>query len=282
MQEIIYKVKNNNRYINSDGVWVRDFTAKQAPFIDINNLFSEDEYGPIYNNESNNAKTRNPNIDSEHIKKQKILIVSDGFDFDNKHKLLSTLPKDVGIIAVNGALNNWKLVGNIPEKEKRSIWLYVVNNPYDDCYWYLPKSSNYYPKCVASLRTNNRFITDYKGNIYFYSPTNNDKYIGPKFSHEYMVDDYRNSVVAAIGLAYRFGVEKLMLLGVDESFSIEKPGAVKLENGLWTYPQQIKSQNIIDSNLHWMKDIKVGYHTSGIKLKNATYIKEEEINKFYE
>jgi hypothetical protein len=53
---------------------------------------------------------------------------------------------------------------------------------------------------------------------------------------------------------------------------------------LWTYPQQLISERIIDSNLFWLKQAKidVAYHSDGPKLKNATYIKEDEIIAFFE
>ena len=76
-----------------------------------------------------------------------------------------------------------------------------------------------------------------------------------------------------------------MLFCCDNSFDQERPSSVKLENGLWTYEQHIKTDQIIDTLLYWFSErkIQVSNFSSGTNLNNATYIKtEEEVKEFFE
>ena len=267
-------------------MWVRNF-RKNAPPIDINNLITHQECDVILSNEIANQRKRFPDVDSENIIKRKVLIVSDGYDFLNKQKILSKLPQDVCVIAVNKALAKWTLVGDdCPENEKRSIAFYVINNPYSEASSFLPRRTRYYPRCIASTRTHSDFIADYrsKGIVYGYSPVSEKLYSGPSFNYVYKIDDYRNPIVAAIGLAHRFEVEKLALFCCDDSFKEQRPGAVQLENELWTYPQHIVSSNIIDASLFWLSkgEVTIGNCSMGPKLQNATYINPESIIQFFE
>ena len=95
------------------------------------------------------------------------------------------------------------------------------------------------------------------------------------------LDDYRNPICAAINLAFHFGVKRLMLMCCDESYSQERPSCVKLHNNLYTYPQHIISQKIIDANLYWLthqkdKPVEVVNFSHGIEYVNAQYINEEK------
>jgi hypothetical protein len=70
---------------------------------------------------------------------------------------------------------------------------------------------------------------------------------------------------------------------VDDSFADERPSAEKLENGLWTYPQQLISHRLIDANLYWLskKEVQITHHSSGPKFNHAAYIQEEGIKGFF-
>jgi hypothetical protein len=272
---MIKKHPNRNTYLRTpDNLWVRDFTVDSSPFIDLNKLILKQEYSKIIENEITNYRKKYVEIGSENREIKKIVIVSDGYKFSEKHKILSSLSSDIGILAVNKSLSKWELDGKIT--------YYILNNPYEECLTYLPKKK-YYPRCIASTRTNPNFLSKYKGNIYAYIPVSNQDYTGPRFPCEYKIDDYRNSICASIGLAYRFGVEKLFLLCCDDSVDQERPGTVKLENNLFCYPQQIVSNNLIDANLFWLKnkEIKIGYNGNGPKLDNATYIELDYIKDFF-
>jgi hypothetical protein len=113
-----------------------------------------------------------------------------------------------------------------------------------------------------------------------YCPTP-ESIFGIEHHEKYYIDDYRSPVCAAIGLAYQFGVEKLMLMCCDESFDKERDFAVKLENGLWTYPHHMKSKDIIDGNLYWLthqkdKEVVAVDFSDGGDYFNAPYINSEK------
>src|SRR5262249_36968102 len=94
-------------------------------------------------------------------------------------------------------------------------------------------------RCIASVRTYPEFIKKYEGNVFQYSPVPSENYGGLSTEADYLIDDYRNPVCAAISLAYRWNVKFLLLLFCDSVYAEEKPGMEKLSNGFWSYPQQI-------------------------------------------
>lgn len=276
----------NNEYIRAGDIWVRNLTKKVVP-LSLNNMFDKKDYQNILSNISKN--TRYPNISDELLIFRKIVIVSDGFNFSKIHHVIKDFPEDVAIIVVNGALRHWELMSsNIEPQKKRAINGYVVNNPYQECLSYLPKSDEkYYPTCLASSKTNHEFLKKYQGDVYLYEPTPVNDF-GKKKKATYYIDDYRNPVCAAIGLAYQFGVRSLMLMCCDYSFEKKRDYAVQLDNKLWSYPQHLRCQEIIDANFYWLThqedtEIKIADFSSGSKYINAIYIKDdEEARSFFE
>lgn len=270
----------NEYVLTPSRVWVRNFTKSNVPFVDINHLISESDYRQLLENELQNRKRRHPEVETD-TRRPKVLIVSDGFDFERKQKLLAKIPSDVTIIGVNKSLARWKLMGNNPiATPKRAMNFYLVNNPFPEAKSFLPRE--YFPKCIASTRTHPEFVSSYRSNLYLYSPVKNKQYSGPHRGIDFEIDDYRNPICGAIGIAYRMGAQKIMLFCCDDSFADERPNAVKLECGLWTYRPQLMSHEIIDANLYWLKKagISVADHSSGPKFSNAEYIAEEGIATF--
>lgn len=273
----IKKQTDNNEYIFSNNLWIRNFT-KNNPYKDINKTYKEEDYFIFLQNETKNCLSKYPWIETENFNYEKIIIVSDGYNFLEKQKLLENINKNVCIIGVNNVLNKWNLSKNIN--------FYIVNNPYSECMKYFPRKNKNLPKCIASTKTNWEFLSNYKGNIYKYCPVNEENYKST-ISKEvtFQINDYRNPICAAIQLAYNFGVEKLLLFCCDNSFNQKKDGAIKLENELYQYPQHKIAEEIIDANLYWLKslpyyNIEIKDHSSGSIYKNAEYIKEEEILSF--
>jgi hypothetical protein len=268
----IKKTASRNEYLKAGDVWVRNFTSPALPYA-ISSLYSPEDHKLVITNEE--ANRGRPKIAEESLAFQNILIVSDGYRFAERHKLIEKMPANVCVLAINGALKDWKL------SPRRNINGYVVNNPYADCLKFLPARSNkYYPACVASIRTYSEFLRQYLGDSYLYCPTP-EPLFGVNRAEKYYIDDYRNPVCAAIGLAYRFGVRKLMLMCCDESFDQPRDSAIQLPNGLWTYPQHIRSEAIIDANLHWLThqeyvEVKVANYSDGGNYKNAAYISNEQ------
>lgn len=270
----IKKHRNHNQYLlTEDNIWIRDVTAKNKPAIDINNLISKSEYASLIDNEITNFKSRKMNIEDQEINFKKLAIISDGYQFEEKQSILESLPKDVVIIAVNGALKKWNLIG------KRRINLYLVNNPFKESLSFLPKHK-YFPKCIASNRTFPEFIEKYKGDVAFYSPTPNEHYCGYRNDSTYFVDDYRSSICAALNLSRRFSVEKILIFCCDDVFKEERNGSVKIDD-LWCYPQQLMAQRTIDGCLFWLgKEAKIAHHSKA-KFKNAAYIEASEVTEFF-
>lgn len=277
----IKKHANGNQYVlTPQNKWVRNFAASTVPFIDINNTIEVKDHFMFLQNEVQNGFQRYQWVDSEKMYCPNVVIVSDGYNFKEKHKLLASLPKNITIIGVNGSLAKWEIAA-------RSINYYVVNNPYGECVRYLPKRGKVWPKCIASPRTNREFMNNYRGTKLRYYPVNEQSYttLGMK-EVQWQIDDYRNPVCAAIGLAYRFNVERLLLLCCDDSFKEERAGAVKLENGLWMYPQHEVAHGLIDGNLYWLgsqphQEVLTGDCSSGPNYTNASYIEEDKIMSFF-
>jgi hypothetical protein len=275
------KKKNTSEYLlTEDGIWVRNICKPESVALDLND-FSKPDCSLFLQNEFNNKKKRLQSFEINSTIRNAV-IVSDGYDFAEKQKILAQLPfKEVTIFAVNGALSNWKLVGKQSELQRAINW-YVVNNPYPEVKKFLPTKHAYYPPCIASCRTHPEFTHQYKSGVMLYSPVPDSHYAG-LFSSEIMIDDYRNPICAAIGLAYQMGAKKIVLFCCDDSFAEERPASVRLENGLWSYPQQFISTNIIDGMLFWLKQagISIVNCSSGRNLNNASYISAEQIMEFF-
>lgn len=277
-KEIIKKHKNKNEYLLiSHSLWVRNFVKVAHP-VDINKLINEKDYKLLTENELTVSAMRVAKIDAETIRKNKVIIISDGYKFDENIEILSKLPRDVTVIGTNRSLAKWK---------RLRMDYFVVNNPYRECMSYLPNS--YFPTCIASSRTLPDFIHHYRmkrGVVYQYNATRQVQYSGIDLGVLYYIDDYRNPICAAIGLAYRFGVQKLLLLCCDDAFEDNRSGSMKLHNGLHMYPQHEISHGLIEGNLYWLKrqpyhEVKIGNCSHGPKYKEIPYINNEDIVEFF-
>ena len=282
----IKKHPNGNEYIRAGDVWVRNFTKSECQAVQLEHMFSQNDFEIILKNQQLNLNY--PHVSEEILNFKKIIIVSDGYGFDKSQEILAKLPKDVCILATNRSLAKWKLFSQkTPPEMRRTINGYIVNNPYRTAMNFLPSNgSNYYPTCIASIRTNNEFLKKYLGNIYTYVPTFESNF-GSQTIERYHIDDYRNPICAALGLAYQFGAKKIMLFCCDGSFKEQHDNAVRLPNNLWTYKPLLRSHEIIEANLWWLKNLKnddviVSDYSSGPKYVNAEYIKsEEEVCSFF-
>ena len=280
------KKHKNNEYIHAGDVWVRNFTKPYSKPLAITNMIGRTDHHVMMLNEGSNSGFGNI-AEEKGVNFPKIVIISDGHNFNEKHLELLDLPDDVFVIGVNGVLRNWKLPPTSPRS--RAINVYVVNNPYPECLAFMPnRSSRYYPTCVSSIRTCPEFTKKYTGNLFVYEPVPEKEFGTKHRTEKYYIDDYRNPICAAIGLAYQFGVKKLMLMCCDDSFESQRDAAVQLDNDLWTYPQQVRSHDIIDANLYWLAhdnqdEVVTADYSNGPKYKNATYIScKDEALAFFE
>jgi len=268
---------DSNQYIRTkSGMWVRNYVNINAPFADINKTYTSADIQLFLTNEMQNSTARHTWLENEKFSHDTIVIVSDGYDFSKKQKILSCVPKEAGIIGVNGSLTKWNVPGRLMD-------YYLVNNPYQQCLKYLSRKMRSMPKCIASLRSNAVFLNAYRGQIFKYMPVH-ESLFSSKFSKESRqnIDDYRNSICAAIHCAYLFGASKVILFCCDDSFSGERPGSEKLENGLYQYPQQRIAHELIDAKLFWMhnevyQEIETFHHDSGLNYENASNIEENNL-----
>lgn len=270
----IKKYPSGNSYIKTpNGMWVRNLTALNVPFIDINRTVSDDDHFKFIENEFENNLQRYPWIDEENFYFEKAIIVSDGYGFDKKHEILNELDDEVIIIGVNKVLKKWK--------NKRKINLYVANNPYEECLNYLSSGSKINPTCVFSERTYYGFLQNYTGaRMFRYSPTQEESYSGTvSKGRKWYIDDYRNPICASLGLCYRFNIKKIMLFTCSEGFKDFRPGSTNLKEDIWIYPQQKIVNDIIDANMYWMKDAKIDLasYSEACNYENANDIKEENV-----
>jgi len=276
----IKKHSNGNTYLlTNSGYWIRNFCSSGFA-ANINNLTEPSDYALFLENESRNKKFILPTIDVENFDHPYCVIVSDGYKFEETHKILEQLPNEISVFSVNRSLANWKA--------NRRIDFHIINNPYDEALADFPRH-RYFPPCIASSKTNHLFIENYLrmgGMVYKYAPVQEQKYKHIDGEHVYLIDDYRNPICAAISLAYHFKVRKLLLLCCDESFKDSRPGAIELKNGLYTYPQQQVAHEIIDGHLYWLKKqeymtIETAHCSHDSDYENAVYIKTEEIEGFF-
>lgn len=279
----IKKHESGNEYIYAGDVWVRNFTKRELPAIQLTHLFNETDFQQVMRNQQLNKNF--PHVADEVLRFDKVLIISDGYNFKERHQLISNLPSDVCVLATNRSLAKWELFSSkTPVEKRKTINAYITNNPFKEALSFLPpKTSQYYPTCVASIRANHEFLKKYKGDVYTYYPSMEVNF-GIDSPENYHIDDYRNPICAAIGFAFQLRVKKLMLLCCDDSFEENRDQAVQLKNGLYTYEPLIRSQKIIDANLYWLThdeewDVEVSDYSSGIEYENAAYIKNEE--EFY-
>jgi hypothetical protein len=275
----IKRHKNKNEYVlTPQGFWVRNFTLNVIP-VDINKFSSRSDYGLLTQNEIEIRSQNYPEIGSTDFKCRKCLIVSDGFSFKEKIEHLLSLPKDVCVIGVNRSLAKWyDKSGNLL---KRQMNFFLVNNPYESCRAQMPKH-RYFPPCIISSRTFKGFVDKYPGNIYRYVPVL-EECIKHNETNYYQIDDYRNPICAALGLAYRFKAEKIALYCCDDSFNTSRPGAIQLDNGLWTYPQHMVSHGLIEGNIYWLKDygIEVADFSSGPKYEMIDTKLHADVKSFF-
>jgi len=280
----IKKYKKNEYIATLEGVWIRNLCLESEP-VDINYLTSK-EVNLFLENETKNLKISSMHLDDlDNVFLDNLIIFSDGYEWKEKQLILGSMPNDfVKTIGVNGSLAKWEMVGEKAEI-KRTMTFYLANNPYPECVGYLPKRHKYYPNLITSTKTNPNFIKEYKSEPIFYKATNDLNYSGIGSGDGYMrLDDYRNPICAALSFAWKKRSRKIVLFCCDDAFKDERPGSVRMKNGLFQYPQQIMCQRIIDKQIFWLKKagVEVRDCSSGIEYENAEYINQDGIFSFFE
>lgn len=277
----IKKVSNGNEYLlTKSNIWVRNFNKELVPYIDINSSFRDANFGAFYKNERENEFLNASSIDRENIELEKVIIISDGYDFKNKVQIVKDLPRDIKIIAINGALANWPLTERYPN-------YYLINNPYLESMKFFPRKLKSHPTCLASTKTYSEFLKNYRGVIITYNAVDEVYYKCRKsIEPVFQIDDYRNPICAALSICNKFFSSHILLLCCDNSKDLHKDGMTKLDNGLYQYPQNEIAHGIIDGLAYWFSNnpVKITHisdHSSGEKYFNIPYIKTEEVLSFF-
>jgi hypothetical protein len=269
-QIIIKRHKNRNEYFKVDNYWVRNFGKEHVEIRDLNNFYEDTEYKQLISNEVNNAKLDFANISSENFTFENIVVVSDGFNFDEHQETIVELPTGTCIITVNQALRLWKSSA-YPE-------YYLICNTSDSAMSVLP--NKIFPKLFASRRTYGNFVKRYKNIGYFYDPVPDFTYQSP-FSKEsaLLIDDYRNPICAALGIAFNLRVSRIFLAYCSHAYKEHRDGTQKIGEGIFQYPQQKLADKIVDANIFWysvnMPEVEI-YHTGIINsFRYAKYLEKD-------
>lgn len=282
--------QNKNRYLlTRTGHWVRDMFKRGCVPVDINDLIPPSEYGMMLDNVLENKGLQIESLSPEEISARKVLIVSDGLDFDSLHRELWRLPKDVCILATNRAAAKWSLLGKkCPEGQKRAVNYFVANNPYREAMGMIPRDNQYYPKAIMSYRTHPDFVRHYlaRSNIMLYHPTRESRFVqSPKVTAT--IDDYRNPICAAVSIAAKMGAYKIALLCCDQATRDERPGMIVTQKNTYIYKSHNIKHSILDGMFHWIRDgrefdVEIVDCSNGMNYENASYIGVGDLPEFFE
>jgi hypothetical protein len=203
-----------------------------------------------------------------------MIIVSDGYGFEQHRDIFNVMPENTALITVNQALRLWNAVV-FPN-------FYLIANSGENSMSLLPEKR--FPQLIASKRTYHQYLCNYRNVVYFYDPVPDYSYQSPSVKESLMlVDDYRNPIAACIGLAYAFKIRNLYLAYCSHAFKEHRAGTSELQSGVFQYPQQKLADEIVDANLFWFKanipQIQI-FHT-GLKnsFKFARYLDKELFQK---
>ena len=94
-----------------------------------------------------------------------------------------------------------------------------------------------------------------------------------------MIDDYRNPICAALGIAFNLRVSRIFLAYCSHAYKEHRDGTQKIGEGIFQYPQQKLADKIVDANIFWysvnMPEVEI-YHTGIINsFRYAKYLEKD-------
>lgn len=270
---VFKKHKNKNEYVQVENIWIRNMFGKIGKPVDINHFYDEYELKDVLDNEVKNTKMNLLNVEPEMYDCDDVLIVSDGFGF-NELKKIEKIKQKICIIAVNHAARFW----SSPTYPN----FMLINHPKSDAMSFLPNMI--FPRLIASRRTHNQFLKSYKNSILLYDPVPEESYQSIISSEANLhIDDYRNPICAAIGIAKILQAKNIYLAFCSSAYTENRPGTNYIEEGIYQYPIQSLADKIVDANLFWYKFANRAtkiFHTGYEKsFKFSKYLKLEDFSK---
>lgn len=264
-QLIFKKHKNKNEYLQVENFWIRNMFGKTGKPVDINKLYNEYELKEILDNEVRNSKMNFLTVEPDIFECDDVLIVSDGFGFDQL-KDIEKIRQNVCIISINHATRFW----SSPTYPN----FMLINHPKSDAMSFLP--NKIFPRLLASRRTYTQFLKSYKNHVLLYDPVP-EEYYQSIISAESIIhiDDYRNPVCGAIGFAKLLQAKNIYLAFCSSAYRESRPGTTQVEEGIHQYPLQITADKIVDANLFWYK-----FANRSAKIFHCGYEKSFKFSKY--
>lgn len=274
-EKLVFRIDSSrNEYISVGPYWVRNFAKQNVHPLEINSLYEDDEIKVLINNELANSKMNLPNILEENFKFNNVLIISDGYGFEDHADLLDGVGDDLCVICIRNAARYWQAL-KFPD-------FLLVQNPFDNIAAQMPEKS--FPKLIASRRTNSSFVLKYRNVKYLYDAVCDLKYQSPssKTSKKF-IDEYRNPICAALGCAFNFEAKNIFFAYCSDAYKEKRPGCEEVAEGLFCYPQQILANKIINANMFWQKFSNTNCNLFYTGVKNSfTFAKYTQKDKFKE
>jgi len=243
----IWEHPNKNDYVLVDpNIWVRNFTKNVAASADINDLYKENEFELILNNETAASFCNVPYLSDPLIKNTNAVILNCGYGYKESKEIIESFDREkYYIICLNNTFKMWS-------NNKRRPDLFIVNNPYPECLSQIPQYTEG-TSCICSTRTNMNFYENYRGYIFKYASTANDNFVSARLPATVVkLDEYRNSVCSAIHLCWLNNIKNILLVGCTVGTNDEREGTQKYGD-LYKLPSQVQSDKIIDAMLMWYK-----------------------------
>ena len=243
----IWEHPNKNDYVLVDpNIWVRNFTKNVASAYDINNLYNDNEFELLLNNEMAASFCNVPYLSNPLTKNKNAIILNNGYGYKEAKEIIESSEREKHyIICLNNTFKMWSNIKRMPD-------LFIVNNPYADCLSQIPLKTEG-TQCICSTRTNMNFYENYKGYIFKYASTENQNFVSGKLPATVTkLDEYRNPVCSAIHFCWLNNIQNILLIGCTVGTSDEREGTQK-HGEFYKLPAQIQSDKIIDSMMMWYK-----------------------------
>lgn len=260
--------KGNNEYLSLDNdglMYVRNFCGSGFHY-DIDEYYEEEELELLNQNIFKNEDQLNSNLRIDMFNHYSSAVLIGSSKKSNKQ----FLQKEILKIGINESLKEYC----------DSMDIYLFNNPYDSSLKFIPDNPISWPDGMFAYRSNNKFVSLYKGSVHGFNIPIFKKSSG-LFNIEnnnMFLEDHRSSILSVFNLIYYLRIKNLELINTENYIKEERPGSVYIKKGIYMYPQQIIETSIISAGIYWLNKfgIKVFTHDSNFDfIKNLNIIKDK-------